>query len=161
MAKQGSRASHLHQEDCRPIAQQLIVRSMPRPKQIPARPPLTVAQIEMASYVGSPEHKVHRYWAGLPQAWVGSDGVARRPNRQQTTVCHLTSEAEREQACAWVQAALTLGQVRYYDGDGTFPKHIWYRDSDGQYWFGFAVNQTAGTYKGWPITKGEKLEIFN
>jgi hypothetical protein len=47
---------------------------MPKPKQMPARVPLTVAQIAMASYVGSPEHKVQRYWGGLPQAWIGPDG---------------------------------------------------------------------------------------
>jgi hypothetical protein len=134
---------------------------MPRPKRSLQPKPLTAEQVAMASYVGSPEHKVKRYWGGLPKAWIGPSGLAQRPNRQQTTVCHRTTEAERQQACSWVRSALASGQMRYYDGDGVFPKHIWYQDDQGQYWFGFAVNQTAGTYKGWPITESEKRETFD
>lgn len=137
------------------------VREMPKPKQMPARAPLTEEQIAGASYVGSPEHKVKRYWGGLPQAWVGPDGQARRPKKQKTNICHRISEEDRMEASAWVRAALRKGQLRYCDGDSTYPKHIWYRDSAGQYWFGFAVNQTAGTYKGWPITEAEKIEAFD
>lgn len=110
--------------------------------------------------MGSPEHKVSRYWGGLPGAWVGPTGQADRPRRQQTSICRKVTEQDRQTATRWVQAALAAGQFRYCDGDKLFPKHIWYCDSDRQFWFGFAVNQTAGTYKGWPITEAEKIETF-
>lgn len=134
---------------------------MPKPKQIPARLPLTYEQITQASYVGSPEHKVKRFWGELPEAWIGADGRAKRPKKQNTNICHRVSEQEREEASDWVRCALSVGQFRFCDGDDIFPKHVWFRDSDGQYWFGFAVNQTAGTYKGWPITEAEKIEAFD
>jgi len=64
-------------------------------------------------------------------------------------------------AAAWVRAALAAGQSKFSDGDGTYPKHLWYRDDSGQYWFGFAVNATLGSYKGWPIDEEEKREKFD
>jgi len=60
-----------------------------------------------------------------------------------------------------VRAALAARQFRYSDGDKTYPKHIWYKDSSGQFWFGFAINQTLGTYKGWPINEAEKRAAFD
>jgi hypothetical protein len=38
---------------------------------------------------------------------------------------------------------------------------MWYQDGDGQYWFGFAVNQLLGSYKGWPIDEEEKRATFD
>lgn len=134
---------------------------MPRPKQIPARAALTEAQITAASYVGSPEHKVERYWDGLPQAWIGPSGKATRPKKQMTNICRKVTVVERDEASGWVSDALRAGQMRYFEGDKTYPKHIWYLDDSGQYWFGFAVNQIAGTYKGWPITEAEKRAAFD
>ena len=138
-----------------------MLRTMARPKQLTARAPLSSEEIAQACYVGSPEHQIKKFWGGLPQAWIGTDGEAKRPMRQKTSICHRTSEVQREEASAWVRAALQLEQFRYCDGDGAFPKHIWYCDSTGQFWSGFAVNQTAGTYKGWPITEAEKIEAFD
>lgn len=146
---------------CRASVLMAILGTMPRPNQMPPRAPLTKEEIEKASYVGSPEHKVKRFWGGLPQAWIGPDGRAKRPKKQKTNICHRTTDEERDEASGWVQEALSAGQLRFCDGDGIFPKHIWYRDEEGQFWFGFAVNQTAGTYKGWPITEAEKLEAFD
>jgi hypothetical protein len=134
---------------------------MPRPRQIPPRTPLSKEQIEQANYVGSPEHKITRFWGGLPKGWIGADGEAKRPKRQKTSICHLKTEDERQKASMWVQAALNAGQLRYCDGDGAFPKHIWHCDDKGQFWFGFAINQVLGTYKGWPITEAEKIEAFD
>lgn len=131
-----------------------------RPKQLPPRPPLTPAQIERATYVGSPEHKDRRWWGGLPAAHVGPDGKATRPKKQDTTVCPLTTKAQRDMATGWVRDALTFGQLRWYEGCGDFPKHIWYEDQDGQAWFGFCVNANQGQYKGWPITKDERRGVF-
>lgn len=134
---------------------------MPRPKQVPPRDPLRRTEIEAATYVGSGEHKATRWWGGLPEAWIGSDGEARRSKKEHTTICPKVTAEEREEASRWVQIALAAGQLRYFEGDKTYPKHIWYRDDGGQFWFGFAVNQIAGSYKGWPISLEEKREAFD
>lgn len=134
---------------------------MPRPKQIPPRTPLTADQIAAASYVGSGEHKSVKWWGGRPLAKIGKDGVARRPRKQLTTICPRVTDAEREEASGWVRFALAAGQLRYFEGDKTYPKHIWYMQPNGQYWFGFAINEIAGTYKGWPIDEDHKREKFD
>ena len=134
---------------------------MPRPKQIPERRPLTPEEIGAASYVGSAEHKAGRWWGGLPEAWVEADGSSSRPKKQQTTICRKVTEADRQKASYWVRAALAAGQFRFFEGDKTYPKHIWYKDVGGQFWFGFAVNQIAGTYKGWPVSEAEKRATFD
>lgn len=134
---------------------------MPQPKQIPRRQPLTREEIESASYVGSPEHKVRRWWGGLPKAWESPSGNAKRPKKEHTTICRRTTEKDHKEASRWVREALAAGQLRYFEGDKTYPKHIWYEDGNGQYWFGFAVNQIAGYYKGWPISEEEKRAAFD
>jgi len=134
---------------------------MPRPRQIPPRDELTEADIAAAHYVGSAEHKTQRWWGGLPGAFIGKDGLAHRPGRQLTTPCPRTTEAQRQEASGWVREALAARQFRYYEGDGTYPKHLWYQSADGQYWFGFAVNQRLGSYKGWPIDEEEKRATFD
>lgn len=133
---------------------------LPRPQQIPKRKPLSADEISAASYVGSGEHKIEKWWGGLPLAKVGKDGKATRPKKQLTTICYRVTEAEKKEASGWVRVSLAAGQFRYFEGDKTFPKHIWYEDADGQFWFGFAINQIAGTYKGWPISEAEKREKF-
>jgi hypothetical protein len=84
---------------------------MTRPRQMPQRPALTAAEINAAHYVGSPEHKTKRWWGGLPEAFVGKDGVARRPGKQLTTPCPKTTEEQREEASDWVRTALARGAV--------------------------------------------------
>lgn len=113
---------------------------MPRPKQRPSHRPLIAEEIEAACYVGSPEHKEKRWWGGLPAARKGRDGRTRRPKKAHTTICRKTAEADRREATRWVREALAAGQMRFFDGDKTYPKHIWYKDKTGQFWFGFAVN---------------------
>lgn len=93
-------------------------------------------------------------------AYVGPDGQASRPKRQITTICPLIAEAEREAATEWVRQALRLRQYRFSEGDKDFPKHIWYKDDSGQFWFGFCVNSIQGQYKGWPIEEEEKIAFF-
>jgi hypothetical protein len=134
---------------------------MARPKQIPPRKPLTLHEIEAACYVGSAEHKVQRWWGGLPEARETGEGEAKRPKKEHTTICRRVTNQDREEASRWVRAALAAGQLRFREGDQTYPKHIWYRDSKGQFWFGFAVNQIAGTYKGWPISEADKRAAFD
>lgn len=133
---------------------------MPRPTQLPKRLPLTSAQVAAASYVGSKEHKAVAWWGGLPGAHIGKDGTARRPKKLQTSICWMVSDSDQRKATKWVRHALQHEQFRYYEGDKTYPKHIWYKDANGQHWFGFCVNGIAGTYKGWPIDEREKREAF-
>ena len=131
-----------------------------RPKQLPSRPPLTTAQIDAAAYVGSAEHKAFRWWGGLPGAFAGSSGKATRPKKQDTTICPLTREADRDMATEWVREALTTGQMRWYEGAQDFPNHIWYKQENGQLWFGRSVNSVRGQYKGWPIDEEERGAKF-
>lgn len=132
-----------------------------RPRQLPSRPLLQAAQIEGATYVGSAEHKSERWWGGLPQAHVGDDGVATRPKKQCTTICPLVTEADRNRATQWVQAALGAGQYRFLEADKDFPGRIWYRQSEnGQLWMGFCINTVLGQYKGWPIEEDERGAVF-
>ncbi len=96
----------------------------------------------------------------MPGAKIGKDGRARRPKKLRTSICWLVDEGDRDRASSWVRHALENGQYRYYEGDKNYPKHIWYKGNDGQFWFGFLVNATPGTYKGWPIDESEKIETF-
>lgn len=121
-----------------------------RPGQIPPRAPLTPEQIHSARYVGSPEHKADRWWGGLPAGRVGRDGLLHRPRKQRTTICPLTSEAERDEATGWVQQALASGQFEFQEGDKVYPFRLWYRSADGRRWQAYRVNDILGEYKGWP-----------
>jgi hypothetical protein len=139
------------------------MRKMPtvkRPGQIPTRVPLGPDRIQTASYVGSAEHKKSAWWGGYPDAFVNQNGLATRPGKQLTTICPLTTEAERQTATEWVQKALQSGQLRYYEGDKDFPKRLWYRDDIGKIWMGFCVNSVLGQYKGWPSDEEDRVEIF-
>jgi len=124
-------------------------------------PQLSRKQISAACYVGSDEHKVERWWGGLPAAYVGASGKATRPKKEQTTICPLTTEADRQEATRWVQAALTAGQLRYYEGDKDFPARIWYREATtGRLWIGRCVNSIVGQYKCWPGEEEERIAVF-
>jgi hypothetical protein len=132
-----------------------------RPGQVPRRVPLSLAQIARAEYVGSEEHKADRWWGGLPKAYVGVDGEAKRPNKQKTTICHLVTETDRQKATGWVRAALMQRQFKYLEGDKDFPARIWYREpGTGQLWIGYCLNGILGQYKGWPGVEDD-LEIFS
>lgn len=133
---------------------------MARPNQLPARAPLTAEDVELASYVGSKEHKAKRWWGGLPGAKLSRNGVAKRPKKELTTICHLVRPEDQTVATCWIRRALQLGRFNYFEGDKTYPKHVWFCDDAGQYWFGFCINSIAGTYKGWPIDEEEKIANF-
>src|ERR1700693_4510158 len=80
--------------------------TMPRPKQIPVRAPLTSQEVNAASYAGSKEHKSQRWWGGLPGARVGADGIAWRPKKQLTTIGPLVTDSDQFRATTWVREAL-------------------------------------------------------
>ena len=124
---------------------------MARPQQIPERPRLTQVEIRAASYLGSKEHKVVKWWGGLPGVRIGKEGVAKRPKKQLTSICHLVTDEDRAKATCWVREALSREQYEYCDGDKLYPKHIWHTDENGQRWFGFCINGVSGEYKGWPL----------
>jgi hypothetical protein len=133
-----------------------------RPPQTPLRSPPTVEMIDAAQYVGSAEHKTKGWWGGLPKAHVGADGTAKRVNKLKTTICDLVTAGDRKKAMAWVKDALKSGKFKYHEGDKEFPSRIGYFDEEsGKYWMGFAVNQTLGTYKGWPVEAAEFHENFD
>ncbi len=137
-----------------------------KPDQVPVRPLLNHAGRRLlasrAIYVGSKEHKIVRWWGGLPGIRVDRTGqVVGRPHKQKTTICHITDEpAGRRRATAWIKAAIRSGRYRYLEGDGDFPKHVWYRVR-GQPWFGYCINSMAGDYKGWPLEHDEPDAKFD
>jgi hypothetical protein len=77
-----------------------------RPNQEPLLRPGSEAErrilAKRASYVGSKEHKVERWWGGLPARYSGKRKPARH-KKQKTTICPLLTEAERDIATGWVQ----------------------------------------------------------
>ena len=136
---------------------------MRRPQQWAPRPPLTDRERrELASgatYEGSGEHKVGRWWGGLPRARQMSGGRVGRRDKQRTTVCPLTADEDRRRATGWVREAIVAGQYRFVQSDKRFPRNVWF-EADGVIWFGFCFNSEAGQYKGWPISEEERDEIF-
>ena len=110
-------------------------------------------------YIGSIEHKDRRSWLGLPQP--------RRSKipEQTATICDLVTDEDREQATEWVRLAVSRAQFDRNDWINEFPRKIWHKDETGQFWYGFLTNSGAGEkpigqYKGWPISKEERDEIF-
>ncbi len=123
---------------------------------------LTSAELDAlakrAIYTGSVEHKEHRSWLGLPRP-------RRNPHadpedqRQNATICPLVRDEERERATHWVQTAIRKSQFDPTIWDGDFPRSIWHRDDNGQYWHG-RLTKAGGAdapaeYKGWPIDQDE------
>ena len=137
---------------------------MKRPAQKPERAPLSPEQRQelaaRAQYEGSDEHKEHRWWGGLPRGRQLRGGRIGRAGKQKTTICPLTEDRDRIRATGWVRTAIKEGNYQFVQTDQKYPKKIWYRDSHGQYWFGYCMNTFAGHYKGWPIYKSERDEIF-
>ncbi len=89
----------------------------------------------------------------------------RRRPRDIATICPMVTDQDRLTATARVKQAIIKGQFDRRDWRNGFPRYIWYRAADGSYWFGFLMNEGAGEaasaqYKGWPISKDERDEIF-
>jgi hypothetical protein len=138
-----------------------------RPNQIPIRPVLDHAGRRLlarrATYVGSKEHKIIRWWGGLPGVRMDrrTGQVIGRPHKQKTTICHVVdAPSGKRRATAWVKAAIRSGRYRFLEGDGEFPKHVWYRVA-GQAWFGYCLNTAVGEYKGWPLENDDTDAKFD
>ena len=101
----------------------VIIRIMNRPNQRHMPPPLTEEQIMAAVYKGSAEHKIERWWGGLPGAKLGAGGkVKPRPKKPKTTICPLVSPSDRDRATLWVQDALRSGNFKYVESTRAYPK---------------------------------------
>lgn len=137
---------------------------MKRPVQRRVRRTLTPAQRRAlavrARYVGSAEHKAQRWWGGTPKGRQLPGGRVGRAGKQKTTICPLTEERDRDRATEWIREAIEHGNYRFVQTDQEFPKTVWYKDYRGQYWCGYCINTASGEYKGWPIEKSERDEIF-
>ena len=93
--------------------------------------------------------------------WVVSFGVAGSggPGKQETSICPLTTGRDRVLATGWVRSAIAARQCLFLEADKVFPKKVWY-EADGRIWMGSCTNTISGEYKGWPIGKEERDEIF-
>ncbi|MBF0335318.1 MAG: hypothetical protein HQL40_17005 [Alphaproteobacteria bacterium] len=84
--------------------------------------------------------------------------------RQNATICPLTTNAERTRATDWVRKAIESAQSKGPWNNG-FPRYIWFRDDDGQYWIGRVMapqqgNPPRAAYKGWPVSEAEWRQKF-
>ena len=114
---------------------------------------------EGASYTGSDEHKDEWWWGGPPMGRQLPGGRVGRRGKQDTTVCPLTSVRDQVRATGWVRSAIAARQCVFVEADKMFPKKVWY-EADGRIWMGSCTNSISGEYKGWPIGKEERDEIF-
>lgn len=114
---------------------------------------------ESAMYLGSAEHKETNWWGGHPAGRQLRGGRVGRIGKQTTTICPLSHVEDRDRATVWVRAAIVAGRYKFYESDKKFPRKLWY-EAEGQVWMGLCFNSILGEYKGWPIDRGERDEIF-
>ncbi|MGD0775388.1 MAG: hypothetical protein ABSC05_21440 [Candidatus Solibacter sp.] len=93
-----------------------------------------MAAAALATYTGSPEHKV-------PHA------------RSDATRCPPDLEAAQENLTTWLRQAIRVGNIGGLMEAG-FPRYVWYRDGH-RVFEGRLTNQIKGEYKGYPITSDE------
>ena len=91
-------------------------------------------------YVGSPEHKDFRSFAGQP-----------RP-RADASICDQRLSSADE-ITDWLRHAIQQGAVSEY-WEGTFPRYVWYKDGETVY-EGRLINRELGEYKGYPLERDE------
>jgi len=127
-------------------------------------PPDQNALADRAVYAGSVEHKDRRSWLGLPHPR-RNPRADLEDHRQNATICPLVSDTDRETATRWVQHAIRSGQFDPTICAYGFPRHIWHRDNNGQYWHGRLTkaggDNAPAEYKGWPISEREWHENFH
>lgn len=97
---------------------------------------------ERLSYVGSPEHKSTRSFAGHP-----------RP-RADASICDPKLANSQNQVTQWLRDAVRLGNVStIWEGD--FPRYVWH-ELDGNPYEARLVNREQGQYKGYPLRPEER-----
>jgi len=92
-------------------------------------------------YIGSPEHKESRSFAGWP-----------RP-RADATICDPALAGNQDELTEWLRAGLRQGTVGA-PWEGDFPRYVWHRVGDAVY-EGRLVNSGKGEYKGYELTEEE------
>jgi hypothetical protein len=117
-------------------------RRRPRPKEISTLPDnVDLGDLaKQVSYIGSPEHKSARSFAGMP-----------RP-RSDATLCS-PDLGSASKLTGWLRKAVRAGQVGA-PWEGGFPRYAWFRRGDEQF-EARLVNRGTGEYKGYPITPPE------
>jgi hypothetical protein len=120
------------------------VRTPKRKRPLPRKFAGDVAQEHLdhcatrVSYVGSPEHKSAPSFAGPPKL------------RSDASKCP-THLRNADEITDWVAGAIQRGQVSQDPGPDGFPRYVWAYELDT--WFeGRLVNETQGTYKGYPLS---------
>lgn len=117
-------------------------RKRPRLRQVSA-PPEGASLVDLAKqvrYVGSPEHKAGKSFAGMPHP------------RSDASLCP-KSLASATELTRWLRKAIRDGQVGAPWENG-YPRYAWYRKDD-QRFEARLVNRGNGEYKGYPIAAGE------
>ena len=94
-----------------------------------------------ATYVGSPEHKSQRSFAGHP-----------RP-RVDASICDSDLDWQQDLVTLWLREALLAGDVGAPWESG-YPRYVWKRVDDDVY-EGRLLNSGNGEYKGYPLRPEE------
>jgi len=95
----------------------------------------------IARYVGSPEHKDIRGYAGEPKL------------RADASCCPRDLSLDETIPEQWLRDALLRGAVGA-PWEGRFPRYVWY-EHEGIIFEGRLVNKEQGSYKGYPLEDDE------
>jgi hypothetical protein len=126
------------------IIERVKCPSRKRPLRREVARPVGVDLVDLArrvTYVGSPEHKSTRSFAGHP-----------RP-RATASICDPSLAKSQEQVTIWLREAVELGYLSALWEDG-FPRYIW-REIKGQPYEARLVNSGLGEYKGYPLLEDQ------
>ena len=95
---------------------------------------------DRAVYVGSPEHKDIRSFAGQPRL------------RADASICP-RGIWDQEEIQKWLRSAIRRGATGA-PWEGVFPRYVWYKEGSVVF-EGRLVNRGNGSYKGYPLEKDE------
>lgn len=100
---------------------------------------------DIASYVGSPEHKTFPSFAGRMQG------------RSDATKCP-TRLKDQATINTWLTEAIRAGNVSE-EFEGDFPRYVWGRpDGEDVCYEARVTNGVLGQYKGYPLAEAEEPE---
>lgn len=99
------------------------------------------AAASAAKYIGSPEHKDIKSFAGQPKP------------RADASICDRSLAEDQERVRGWLEKALRR-KVVSARWEGCFPRYVWYKEG-GTVYEGRLVNSVQGWYKGYPLNPEE------
>ena len=82
-------------------------------------------------YEGSGEHKVERWWGGLPEGRQMPGGGVGRPWKESTSICPLVDLSGKKRATKMLRKAIINRQFEFLERDRDFPSKVWYEDGEG------------------------------